>query len=124
MKRTAGGIFVPKGNEWSRLPVVVPTSSTSADVRTASMLWSTFEQPRSSADLFVSRKVDPKRLAQIVGNTCGSGSTMIASINDSFSEYGIYGIDAGPANGQCSFTVQDFTNDAKGTEYITNGSNS
>jgi hypothetical protein len=59
----------------------------------------------------------------IVDNTCGSGSKTIASIDDSFSEYGIYAITAGPVNGKCSFTVQDVTNGAKGTEYITNSSN-
>lgn len=59
----------------------------------------------------------------LTGTTCGSGKRAIVTIDTSFTEYGIYQINAGPRNGKCQFTVQDSTNGLTAAERVVNRSN-
>jgi hypothetical protein len=60
---------------------------------------------------------------QLIGNTCGVGSKLIATVQQGF-DYGFWTITPGSKNGRCNFTIQDITNpQVQGTEYVTNNSN-
>jgi len=92
-------IFVPKS-------VTFAKGEKSAKSMTANF-------PKGQADQFT----------QLKSTSCGSGSSAIASIDDSFAEYGIYSVTPGTVNGSCTFTVIDKVNKVKGKGKVVNNSN-
>jgi hypothetical protein len=49
----------------------------------------------------------PDTTTQLIQNTCGSGSSAIATIDGTFAQYGQWLITPGAVNGKCLFVVKD-----------------
>lgn len=79
------------------------------------------KSPQSMTANFPKGQAD--QFTQLKSTSCGSGSSAIATIDTSLSEYGIYSVDPGTVNGTCTFTVTDKVNKVKGKGKVVNNSN-
>jgi hypothetical protein len=101
-------------------PTPTPTSTSSGSGEyTIEFIPSTLTLTKSNPDQFASAVLcdnspsgsgckESDSATKEDSTTCGSGSTAIATFDDSLTEYGTWGIDAGPKAGQCQFVIVDY----------------
>ena len=65
---------------------------------------------------------NPDTTTQLIENTCGTGSTAIATIDGTFASYGYWQITPGTTDGKCLFVVKDASG-YTGRGHVVNKSN-